>query len=261
MDGATGSPGTNGTDGADGTNGIDGKNAYSVLTDIMAVPLTAGGTVTADVDTAEWMVVGQLVIVGQGPGAVLPFPGPATFTVTSFPSTTSVVLTWLEYPGDVGGGVAISAGAIVSLSFPMPDLDTVSAYAVGTAYSVTAVSLPLTFGTTSPIVTIDKPGTWLIMARVRWDYNGATFGTERTVFTRLRRMNNTSAELTNSLTEWITETVTTESRTALFQQMPPVIYTTANSDDSVTILSSVSVVPSVGSLDAVEAEIVAVKIA
>jgi hypothetical protein len=133
-------------------------------------------------------------------------------------------------------------------------------YASGTAYSLTAVSTALTFGTTSPALTISAVGTWLLLGRVRVDYNGATFAAARTLTLKWRRTNNTAADLTNGTTTAKTSTVTTETSTFLDVELPPVIYVTTNTNDAITIFGDISVVPTAGSFDTVEAEVIAVKL-
>src|SRR5690349_2961104 len=79
-------PGSPGSAGAAGTNGV---STFSLTTADFVVP-ALNATVLVSVSSSLWMVVGQVLIVGQGPGAVLANPGPATFVVTSIPSTTTV---------------------------------------------------------------------------------------------------------------------------------------------------------------------------
>lgn len=135
-----------------------------------------------------------------------------------------------------------------------------SVYAAGTAYSLTNTAAALTFGTTSPSLTITDPGTYLLLARVRVDYNGATFAAVRNVTLKLRRTNNTAADLTNASTGFKTAVVTTVTYTADDAVIPPVIYTTQNSNDIISIFGSIDTGPTAGSIDCVEAEIIAIKI-
>ena len=236
-----------GTQGAAGTNGTNGVNAYTTTTANFVVP-AVGSNVTVQVASSIWMVVGQILVI----------TGPASFRVVSFPDTVSVVLTFLGYAGDVAAGVTIASGAGVSPSGVGygPGL---SVYASGTAYTVTATPALVDFGTTDPSITITSPGTWLILARLRYDLNAATFAA-RTVTSLLRRTNNTAADLTNSSTAWLTGTTTTVTSTQ-FQAIPPILYQTSNSNDTIQLWGSVSVLPSAGTLTVTEASIVAIKIA
>lgn len=131
-------------------------------------------------------------------------------------------------------------------------------YAAGTAYSLTTSAVLLNFGTTDPQIVITTPGTYMLMARVRLDYNGATFAASRTVTLKIRRTNNTAGDIISTVFK--TRVTTTESATAGVIALPLFIYTTNNSDDALEIRGSVSTVPSAGSLDAVEAELIAVRV-
>ena len=133
-------------------------------------------------------------------------------------------------------------------------------YAVGTAYQLTNTAALLNFGTTDPVITITKPGTYLLLSRAELDYNGATFAASRTVTLKLRRTNNTAADVANALLTVGTEIVTTVTNTFGDFALPPVIYTTVNSNDIIQLFGDVSVVPTAGSLDAVSADIVAIRL-
>lgn len=133
-------------------------------------------------------------------------------------------------------------------------------YAAGTAYALTATSAALNFGTTDPVVTLDKAGTYLLLAKVTLDYNAATFAASRAVTLKLRRTNNTAADVSNSSLVVDTDIITTLSYTFGAFALPSVLYTTANTDDALTIFGDVAVLPDAGSLDAVAASIVAVRL-
>lgn len=89
-----------GIEGAPGVDGVDGQNAYTFLT---ADILSFANPVTANVISSVWMVVGQVLIIGDG----YPSVGEtnyAHFRVSSIPSSTQVVLTYLGYSVDNGDG-------------------------------------------------------------------------------------------------------------------------------------------------------------
>lgn len=240
---------TPGPEGDDGNNGTDGANAFSESTADFVIP-AIGDTVTVALDQSLWMVDGQIVV----------FEGPATFRVTSLPSATSAELEFLGYAGDLSPGGTIVSGSQVSPSGAQPELSTLSVYASGTAYQLTNTPALLDFGTTDPSLTITSPGTWLIFGRVRYDYTGATFAAVRTVTTKLRRTNNSATDLSNSSAGWATEIITTLTYTAMILDLQPIVYTTVNSDDILQLWGDVNIVPSAGSLDAVEASIIAIKL-
>lgn len=239
-------PGIEGDPGTDGTNGID---AFTTTTADFTVP-AIGDDVTIFVEESAWMVVGQPIFV----------EGPATFKVATIVNGTQITATFLGQADDVSPAATISSGAGVSPGGIQGALTSQTVYAAGTAYSLTNSAALLDFGTTDPSLTIGADGTYLLLARVRYDYNAATFAAVRTVTTKLRRTNNTPADLTDGSSSWKTDIITTLTYTAVIQQLPPIIYS-GTSGDIVQIWGSVNTVPSAGSLDAVEAEIVAVRIA
>jgi hypothetical protein len=105
-------PGNEGDPGLDGTNGVD---AFTHLTEGLLIP-AEGNSITIGVESSVWMVVGQILIIGEG---VIPSDAPngwANFQVTGIPSAVSVTLTSLQYPGDTpdGGGATLASGATVS---------------------------------------------------------------------------------------------------------------------------------------------------
>ncbi len=141
-----------------------------------------------------------------------------------------------------------------------PPISTTTAYASGTAYSLTATPALLAFGTTSPSITLNSAGTYLLKAKVNLKYNGATFAANRTVTLKLRRTNNTAADITNSSTALTTGIVTLITETFAVVELPDVVYTTSNNNDIIEVWGSIDVVPTAGSLDAVEASIIAIKL-
>lgn len=143
-----------------------------------------------------------------------------------------------------------------ALGFTPITANQLSSYAVGTAYSLTATPAAITFGTTSPSITLNAAGTYLIMARVRMAYNGATFATVRTTTNKLRRTNNTAGDLTNGTVTASTQIITALTY-AFIDQSWPVLYTTTNANDVISLFGSVDVIPTAGSLDVVESSIVA----
>lgn len=242
-------PGIEGDPGTDGTDGTDGVNAYTVTTQDFTVPAVDANVAIFVEDTA-WMVVGQPIFI----------EGPATFQVASIVSATQFSGTFLGAIGDVEPGATISDGAGVSPGGMPASASTQQVFASGTAYALTTTPAALDFGTTDPTLTLSGVGVYLLFARVRYDYTGATFAAVRTVTTKIRRTNNTAADVSNSSVGWKTDIITTLTYTALIQTIGPIPYTTSSSGDILTIFADVSVLPSAGTLDAVEASLVAVKI-
>lgn len=133
-------------------------------------------------------------------------------------------------------------------------------YASGNAYSLTATPALLNLATTPASIILTDPGTYLIIPRVRIDYNGSTFAAVRTVTLKLRRTNNTATDITNGSTSFLTQIITALTFTAFDGNLPFVIYTTQNSNDTLQIFGDVNVAPTAGSIDAVEASILAIKL-
>jgi hypothetical protein len=158
---------------------------------------------------------------------------------------------------DPGG---TSAAAINSaLGFTPTTSNPLTVYAAGTAYSLTATPAALTFGTTSPSLTLNAAGTYLLLARSRMAYNAATFAAVRTTTLKLRRTNNTAADLTNGSVTATTGIITLLTYTFI-DQFWPVVYTTTNANDVISLFGSIDVLPGAGTLDVAEASIVAIRL-
>lgn len=124
-----------------------------------------------------------------------------------------------------------------------------AAYGTGTVYTLTNTAAAVAFGTTSPSLTIDKAGTYLIQGRMQLAYTGATVATE-TATVKLRRTNNTAADLTSGSTTIDLPVSTALTYTYGTVQIPPVVYTTANTNDVVTIFANVSATLGAGTITA-----------
>lgn len=102
-----GSAGENGTDGAAGANGI---NSFTVLTADLLLPGAAGPVVAVtSVGVSSWASVGQVIFISDGTVQ-------GHFEVLTVPSSTTMTLEWLDYPGDSAGASTITSGATVSPS-------------------------------------------------------------------------------------------------------------------------------------------------
>lgn len=273
-----GSAGTNGT----GTNGTDGLSSFSLLT-ADATFADAVATVQVSVASNAMFVLGQ-TLAGADPSGGTDH---GTFEVISLTGTTLVGLRAMNTSGDTAlpytigtGGKLTGTGVPGTIPSPITIADggtnsatatlaraalgiggaSLSVYAAGTAYQLTATAALLNFGTTDPTLVITSAGTWLLLARVRVDYTGATFAAPRTVTMKLRRTNNTAADLADSSGQFLTDIITTLTYTAQITDLQPIIYVTTNANDSINIFGDVSVVPTAGSIDAVEASIVAIKL-
>jgi hypothetical protein len=151
--------------------------------------------------------------------------------------------TWREY-----GGPSASAETNYSV------------YAAGAAPALAAESALLKFGTTSPSLRIKNPGTYLIQANVGLKYSGAIFEANQVATVKLRKRNETLADLPNS-TRKVTLDVVRSAKTASIGvfALPPVIYTAA-SNDVIEAWGELSAAPGAGKIEAESAEIIAVRI-
>lgn len=123
-----------------------------------------------------------------------------------------------------------------------------AAYGAGTAYAFTNTAAAIDFGTTDPVIVLDKAGTYRINAQVHIAYNAATVVAE-TATIKVRRTNNTAADLSQVVVIDLPAS-TTLTHTYLLAEIPPFYYTTSATDDSVTIFANVSAALGAGTIDA-----------
>ncbi len=146
-----------------------------------------------------------------------------------------------------------------ALTFAALHANDVSVNATGTQYTLTAVDTAVTFGTTSPNLTIAAAGTWQITAQMRYDNVGATYAASRSVFGQIERTNNTPGVIAASGMVYTTGTVTTVTNTMGFASTT-LLYTTSNINDALALFASVSVVPTAGSSIVGNAKITAIRL-
>ena len=103
-------------------------------------------------------------------------------------------------------------------------------------------------GTTDPVVVLDKAGTYLILAQVQLEYTGATVAAE-TASVKVRRTNNTAADVSSVVVVDL-PVATTLTHTYGVVSIPPIVYTTALTNDSLEIFANVSAALGAGTIDA-----------
>lgn len=103
-------PGGEGDPGVDGTDGV---NAYTRVSANFTIP-AEDDTVDVSVNTSAWMVVGQIVIVGEGLTPSNAPNGWANFQVTALPNSTTARLKYLNYTGDTATGQVLANGCVVT---------------------------------------------------------------------------------------------------------------------------------------------------
>lgn len=245
-----------GPDGAAGQDGSDGVDAFTTTTSPTTVP-AVGANVTVTVADSSMFAYGLFVVMGNTGAS----SGPATFQVVGIPTATSLTLTFKGYPADVAVGTVLASGSKVVAAgqwgLPTP----LSVYGAGAVYNLTATSALLNLGTTPPSLTLTAAGTYQLRAKVRIDFAASTFTAVRTVSLKLRRTNNTAADIANATAAFKTPlSASALTYTAATPELQEVSYTTSNSTDIIQIWGSIDVVPGAGTIDAVEASIVAVRI-
>jgi len=141
-----------------------------------------------------------------------------------------------------------------------PLLHNTVAYGSGTVYTLTATSAAVDFGTVDPIITLTATGTYRLRGRVKVNLNGATFAANRTLTIKLRRTNNTPADVAGSATTWTVPIVTTLTNTLAVIELPETFYTTAVATDTIQIFADISVLPSAGTISIDEASVSAIRV-
>ncbi len=130
-----------------------------------------------------------------------------------------------------------------------------------TAYTLTATAAAIVFtgSPVDPVITLPQVGHVPPAGSVVVRYNGANFGTERTLIFNFRRTNNTATDLTHGSISLGTVVLATPAAFigSIEVTLPEIEYTTLKNDDSITIYGSVSVLPTAGSVQVTAAKIVA----
>jgi hypothetical protein len=131
--------------------------------------------------------------------------------------------------------------------------------AAGTAYTMTASYADVTFGTTSPTVTLANAGTYSVYVDIQFSLVGASYATYQSASAKLRRQNNTPADLPDSTFGTFIPTITTITAVGPLVHIGPIKYTTAATTDVITVQAVLSATPSVGSVTATNCTITAIR--
>lgn len=131
--------------------------------------------------------------------------------------------------------------------------------AAGTAYTMTATYGSITFGTTSPILTIANAGTYAIYVDVQLNLVGATYVTYDSASIKLRRTNNTAADLAGSTFGTFIPTISTITAVGPYLHVGPIKYTTTGTTDTITVQGALGSLPSAGSVTATAVTITAIR--
>lgn len=242
-------PGSAGATGPAGADGTDGINAFTFVADPGFVVPALGANVTVPTVDATWMAVGQNVYI----------TGAGYFQVVSVGvNGTSASLEYLDgYAGNTNSGATISAGAQISPGGTQPTLLPLQTfYAVSGSQALTETNTMLLSAT----VTLPTTGSYILSSNVRLDFSAATTAASLTAFLKLRRTNNTPADIANAVREAATGIVTDAENTFTIAMLPDVLYA-ATAGDTLQLQGSLSGLPYAGDIIAVEASIVAQPIA
>ena len=125
---------------------------------------------------------------------------------------------------------------------------------------MTVTSSTIAVGTSSSTITLTSSGTYTLSARANLFYNGATFAANQVVTLNLYRQNNTPGVVPNSQTQETAGIVSGFTQTFGDFNLPLVVYTTANTNDVISLRSSITAAPAAGSFDVREANLVAIRI-
>jgi hypothetical protein len=219
------------------------------------------------------MVVDQPIFVGGSINAASGTGG-ANFVVDSIPDTTSVVLEFKGHEDDVSAGTTMDSGVGVSPGGTQPsaitssrltDYKNVTARDDGHTFSETPEALQ--FNAANQSLVIATTGRWMLIARVKIDYSFATYSADnKSLNLKLRRTNNTAADIADTTIQVRLRDVTTAYFTANVLELPVVFYNTTNTTDALSIygwLDSGDLPDNDpdGRIVALEASIVAVKTA
>jgi hypothetical protein len=237
--------------GTSGGTGINGISSYTTLT--LAITLPAVGSLVIvpnppQVGSSAWMALGQFVVIGASA------TGWAHFQVSSKPSTTTVGLTFLGYPGDQAPAATLAAGSIVGPAGPWGLSDPLTVYGDGAVYPITAAQLAIDMGTTDPSLIVTVPGTYLIFSKVKIRNNAVATVPGQVVTINLCKNGVAIAKATAA---WVCPAVVNGADYFLADLvLPPVRFTTAVATDVVALYAGASAV-SAGAYNVSEAEIVA----
>jgi hypothetical protein len=254
-------PGAEGPSGTNGTPGTDGVSSFTITTAPFSLP-TALSNVTVTVANSTWMAPGQNVFISDGTNL-------GNFKVVSLPSSSSVVLEYLDYAGDSGTGVTINTGASVVPSGLTGAAGTSGFTVAGNlstavgltqALALTGSNPNVQVGTVTRTLAAAAAKTYLLFARCRLDYVGATFAAPQIINFKLRRTNNTAADVSGAVGNMQTAIITTLSYTAGEIVILAIPYTTSGVSDIIIPCATIDVLPSAGSVEAVECSLTVVEL-
>lgn len=258
-------PGPQGPAGADGADGAAGVSAFTTTTaQIGPTPADTTTAYTISVANSTWVVVGQDLIIGQGPGAALANPGPLAVVVTAVPSPNNITVKNLRV---VDQGVTVSSGAVVSVSGFLPAVPITIAQGGTNAITKAAAQTSLGLGQDSLVssgaalaqvitaanlqvgaidIQLTAAGTWELRGFVSIDMAAVTFAAApRTISCKIRNITQGTDLATGVLH---TQNTAAGSFPTHFLIIPPVKYTAGIAADHLQLFILVDVLNTGGTL-------------
>lgn len=171
------------------------------------------------------------------------------YSFQAWDSDDSVWRTLLSFTSGTSPSISLNGGT-VGLKY--------QTFAAGTVATLPTTTAILDFGTTDPKVTIAVAGIYRITARFKVEATAATI-TNQTMSFKLRRSNNTAADITGSPTTTDIPVMTTLTHTIGTEVITDIYYTTANTDDVIELWGTLSGSTGAGSITVSEAQITAMK--
>lgn len=258
-------PGIQGIQGTAGTNGTNGQNAFATTTAQFTTPADLVTTSTVSVTSSVWMVVGETVILGQGPGAILANPGPATYLVTAIASPNTFTGHLINVADE---NKVISAGAVVSPTGSNANIPVPITIAGGGTNAITKAAAQTNLGlgqdsvissgaALAQVITngfvqvggisaaIPAAGSYEVRGQVNVEMLGVTFVASRTITARIRNTVQGVDVATGILTTQIQATTSFPTHQL---QLPPVLYAGGVAADTLQLQIMIDTVNSAGTL-------------
>lgn len=259
-------PGPQGPAGAAGTNGTNGINAFTTTTAQFNVPPDTVTPVTISVVNSTWVAVGEFLKIGQGAGAALANPGPATFKVTAVPSPNNITMLWQNFSGDVAAGTPISSGAVVTPTGQLPATPITIAQGGTNAITKAAAQTNLGLGQDSLVssgaglaqaitaanvqvgaidIQLTAAGTYELRGFIMIDFAGTTFVASRTITCKIRNITQ-GVDICNGVMHTQTQATLNFPTQAL--PLPPFKYSAGVANDHLQMFVIIDVINSAGTL-------------
>jgi hypothetical protein len=240
--------------GQPGAAGTNGANAFTLLTAPLTLP-AVNSSVTATVGNSTQFADGQQIFISDGSGDV------GNFTITGFPSSTQLTLTFLGNTGDSAPATVINSGASVVPTGKQGVAGITAAATIDTALAGSqGLSTTPTQALSVALALAAGIGhNYVLFCRIMLEYSGATFASARTVTLTLMQTNGSPAAVTNGVAT--VQTLVTSTATEGAGEINLVIpYTTTTAADNIEPFVSVSVAPSAGALNVVEVFLTALQL-